>query len=127
MKFKNHYGCKELKLTHLCLVDDLLMLCNGDVDSLKVVKKSLEEFSNVFGLFPNHNKSTIFFGSIMESKKQEWLEIMHFKCEKLPMKYYGVPLLANRLRVSDCRGLIDSVAVLRSLTGSTLTFYLAVR
>ncbi|GJX16072.1 putative ribonuclease H-like domain-containing protein [Tanacetum coccineum] len=97
-------------LTHLCFVDDLLTLCNGDVDSLKVVKKSLEEFSNVSSLFPNHNKSTIFFGSIMERRKQELLEIMHFKCGKLPMKYLSVPLLANRLGVSDCRGLIDSVA-----------------
>ncbi|GJZ02027.1 RNA-directed DNA polymerase, eukaryota, reverse transcriptase zinc-binding domain protein [Tanacetum coccineum] len=45
-RFKYHYGCKELKLTHLCFADDLLMLCNGDVDSLKVMKKSLEEFSD---------------------------------------------------------------------------------
>ncbi|GJZ58552.1 hypothetical protein Tco_0614046 [Tanacetum coccineum] len=109
-KFKYHYGCKEWKLTYLCFVDDLLTLCNGDVDSLKVVKKSLEEFSNVSSLFPNHNKSTIFFGSIIERRKQELLEIMHFKCGKFPMKYISVPLLANRLGVSDCRSLIDSVA-----------------
>ncbi|GJY22932.1 RNA-directed DNA polymerase, eukaryota, reverse transcriptase zinc-binding domain protein [Tanacetum coccineum] len=34
-KFKYHYGCKELKLTHMCFADDLLVLCNGDVDSLR--------------------------------------------------------------------------------------------
>ncbi|GKC48510.1 RNA-directed DNA polymerase, eukaryota, reverse transcriptase zinc-binding domain protein [Tanacetum coccineum] len=101
---------KELKLTYLCFADDLLVLCNGDADSLRVVKKSLEEFSNVSGLFLNHSKSTIFFRSIMENQKQELLEIMPFKCGKFPMKYLGVPLLAKRLGVSDCIDLIDSVA-----------------
>ncbi|GJR24600.1 hypothetical protein Tco_0973127 [Tanacetum coccineum] len=44
-KFKYYYGCKELKLAHLRFVDDLLMLCIGDADSLKVMKKYLNEFS----------------------------------------------------------------------------------
>ncbi|GJX12930.1 hypothetical protein Tco_0204688 [Tanacetum coccineum] len=107
-RFKYHHGCKELKLTHLYFVYDLLMLCNGDADSLKVIKKSLDEFSNVSGLFPNHNKSTIFFGSIIEGKKQELLDIMPFKCGNLPMKYLGVPLLAKRLSVKDCKRLVDN-------------------
>ncbi|GJW99432.1 RNA-directed DNA polymerase, eukaryota, reverse transcriptase zinc-binding domain protein [Tanacetum coccineum] len=47
--------------------DELLMMCNGDVDSLK------------------------------EGKKQELLDIMPFKYGKLPMKYLGVPLLAKIL------------------------------
>ncbi|GJS26786.1 RNA-directed DNA polymerase, eukaryota, reverse transcriptase zinc-binding domain protein [Tanacetum coccineum] len=108
-KFKYHYGCKDLKLTHLCFADDILMLCNGDADSLKVIKKSLDVFSKVSGLFPNHSKSTIFFGSILESKKQELLDVMQFKCGKLPMKYLGVPFLAKRLRVNDCKSLIETV------------------
>ncbi|GKC32728.1 RNA-directed DNA polymerase, eukaryota, reverse transcriptase zinc-binding domain protein [Tanacetum coccineum] len=48
-KFKYHCGCKDLKLTHLCFVDDLLMLCNGGADSLKLIKKSLDEFNSVSG------------------------------------------------------------------------------
>nr|GEW68517.1 reverse transcriptase domain-containing protein [Tanacetum cinerariifolium] len=46
-KFKYHYGCKELQLTHMCFADDLLVLCIGDTDSLGVVKKDLDEFSNL--------------------------------------------------------------------------------
>nr|GEY63810.1 RNA-directed DNA polymerase, eukaryota, reverse transcriptase zinc-binding domain protein [Tanacetum cinerariifolium] len=66
-------------------------------------------FSSVSGLFPNHNKSAIIFGSILEGKKQEFLDIMSFKCGKLPMKYLGVPFLAKRLRVKDCKSLVDNV------------------
>ncbi|GKA69772.1 hypothetical protein Tco_0775836 [Tanacetum coccineum] len=58
------YGCSELKLTHMC---------NGDVESLKVVKKSIDEFSKVSGLYPNLIKSTIFFGSIPDNYKAEML------------------------------------------------------
>ncbi|GKA28993.1 RNA-directed DNA polymerase, eukaryota, reverse transcriptase zinc-binding domain protein [Tanacetum coccineum] len=55
-KFKYHHGCKDIKLTHMCFADDLMVLCNGDTDSLNVVKKSLDEFSSVSGLFPNLSK-----------------------------------------------------------------------
>nr|GEV83709.1 hypothetical protein [Tanacetum cinerariifolium] len=48
--FKYHHGCKELDITHLCFADDLLVLCHGDVDSVRVIKKSLEKFSVVSGL-----------------------------------------------------------------------------
>ncbi|GKE60949.1 hypothetical protein Tco_1511316, partial [Tanacetum coccineum] len=74
-----------------------------------VVKKSLEDFSRVSGLFPNLNKSTIFFGSINEKEKEDMLEILPFKCGKLPMRYLGVPLLAKRLGIKDCKCLLDSV------------------
>nr|GEW37747.1 hypothetical protein [Tanacetum cinerariifolium] len=87
---------------------DLMILCNGDIESLKVVKKSLDDFSGVSSLFSNLSKSTIFFGSISESLKEEMLQILPFKCDKLPMKYLGVPLLAKRLGVKDCQSLIDS-------------------
>ncbi|GJZ34169.1 RNA-directed DNA polymerase, eukaryota, reverse transcriptase zinc-binding domain protein [Tanacetum coccineum] len=108
-KFKYHYGCKDLKLTHMCFVDDLLVLCNRDTESLKVVKKSLDDFSSVSRLFPNLSKSTIFFGSISDSLKEDMLKILPFKCGKLPIKYLGVPLLAKRLGVKDCQSLIDNV------------------
>ncbi|GJX40072.1 RNA-directed DNA polymerase, eukaryota, reverse transcriptase zinc-binding domain protein [Tanacetum coccineum] len=108
-QFKYHYGCKELKLTYMCFVDDLMVLCNGDIESLKVVKKSLDDFSGVSGLFTNLIKSTILFGSISEKVKEDMLQILLFKCGKLPMKYLGVPLLAKILGVKECHSLIENV------------------
>ncbi|GKD27929.1 hypothetical protein Tco_1234143 [Tanacetum coccineum] len=46
----------------------------------------------------------------MENKKQELLEIIPFKCGRLPMKYLRVPLLAKRLGINDCKDMIDNVA-----------------
>ncbi|GKA71725.1 zf-CCHC domain-containing protein [Tanacetum coccineum] len=62
-QFKYHKGCRELKLTHLCFADDLLVLCHGDANSVRTVKRTLEEFSNKSGLIPSISKSTILFGN----------------------------------------------------------------
>nr|GEW21390.1 RNA-directed DNA polymerase, eukaryota, reverse transcriptase zinc-binding domain protein [Tanacetum cinerariifolium] len=83
------------------------ILTNRIKDGLS--KVSLDDFSDVSGLFPNLSKSTIFFGSISETLKEDMLRLLPFKCGKLPMKYLGVPLLAKRIRVKDCQSLIDNV------------------
>nr|GEV53722.1 hypothetical protein [Tanacetum cinerariifolium] len=79
-----------------------------DIDSIKVVKKALDELSNVSSLFLNPNKSTIFFESINEGLKREMLQVLPFKCGNLPMKYLGVPLVAKRLGVVNCKCLIEN-------------------
>ncbi|GKE60209.1 RNA-directed DNA polymerase, eukaryota, reverse transcriptase zinc-binding domain protein, partial [Tanacetum coccineum] len=75
--FQYHFGCNQLKITHICSADDLLMLCHGDVDSVRIIKEFIEEFRDVSGLL------------------------------SLPVKYLGVPLITKRLRVKDCKSLVD--------------------
>ncbi|GJZ27198.1 nucleolar protein 56-like protein, partial [Tanacetum coccineum] len=82
--FKFHAGCKELKLTHLCFADDLLVVCNGDVESEKVIKKTMMEFNAIFGLIPNMEKSTVFFGNVKEEVKDKILDVLPFVVGKLP-------------------------------------------
>lgn len=107
--FKFHKGCKGIRLTHLCFADDLLVLCDGDVRSVRVLKEALDEFSEASGLLPNPSKSTIFFGSLKESEKMEILNVMPFVVGKLPVKYLGVPLLTRSLSVKQCKSLVDKV------------------
>ncbi|GKE89361.1 RNA-directed DNA polymerase, eukaryota, reverse transcriptase zinc-binding domain protein, partial [Tanacetum coccineum] len=77
-EFGYHFGCKDLKLSHMCFADDLLVLCKGNEGSIEVVKKSWEEFSHAFGLVPNLGKSIIFFGSIKERDKIDLLQVLPF-------------------------------------------------
>ncbi|PWA89784.1 RNA-directed DNA polymerase, eukaryota, Reverse transcriptase zinc-binding domain protein [Artemisia annua] len=105
--FKFHKGCKELKLTHMGFADDLLVVCHGDVESVKVVKESLVEFSNMSGLLPNMAKSIVFFGNVQEEVKRNILQILPFKVGKLPMKYLGVPLITKKLGAKECKQLVD--------------------
>ncbi|GKB63324.1 hypothetical protein Tco_0919510 [Tanacetum coccineum] len=80
-EFGYHFSCKELKLSHMCFADDLLVLYKGNKGSIKVVKKALDEFSQISGLVLNLEKSIIFFGSIKERDKIDLLQAMPFKCE----------------------------------------------
>ncbi|GJS40876.1 RNA-directed DNA polymerase, eukaryota, reverse transcriptase zinc-binding domain protein [Tanacetum coccineum] len=109
-KFKFHYGCKESKLSNMCFADDLLVLCNRDVDSVDVIKQSMEQFSSISGLFPNIGKSTIFFGSVPLNVQNEILRDVPFQVGNLPIKYFGVPLIAKKLGVNDCKRLVNKVA-----------------
>nr|GEV16136.1 RNA-directed DNA polymerase, eukaryota, reverse transcriptase zinc-binding domain protein [Tanacetum cinerariifolium] len=109
MGFKYHFGCKNLKITHLCFADDLLVLCHGDFDSVKVIKKSLDEFSGYTGLLPNMQKSTIFLGGLSSAEKQNILNIIPFTEGKFLVRYLGVPLIIKQLSISDCKPLVNKV------------------
>ncbi|GKB14013.1 RNA-directed DNA polymerase, eukaryota, reverse transcriptase zinc-binding domain protein [Tanacetum coccineum] len=104
---------EELEITHLCFADDLLVLCHGDVNSVSVIKKALEKFSNVSGLYPNLGKSTIFCGSVNNVTINHIMQIFPFKRGKLPVRYLGVPLVSKKISVKDCKGLIDKASVFK--------------
>ncbi|GJX09402.1 RNA-directed DNA polymerase, eukaryota, reverse transcriptase zinc-binding domain protein [Tanacetum coccineum] len=107
--FKYHWGCKELEISHICFADDLLVLCHGDVKSVEVVKSALEYFSSISVLLPNLGKSTVFFGNVDDSTKDEILKLLPFKIGKLLVSYLGVPLITKQLGVNECKCLIDKV------------------
>ncbi|GJW58750.1 RNA-directed DNA polymerase, eukaryota, reverse transcriptase zinc-binding domain protein [Tanacetum coccineum] len=107
--FQYHFGCKQIKITHVCFADDLLMFCHGDKGSVSTIKDDIEEFGEISGLFLNYSKSTIIFGSMSMDEQQEILDCVPFKVEKLPVKYLGVPLSSKRLSVNNCKCLIDKI------------------
>ncbi|GJV71895.1 RNA-directed DNA polymerase, eukaryota, reverse transcriptase zinc-binding domain protein [Tanacetum coccineum] len=88
-RFKYHWGCSRIKLTHLCFADDLLMLCHGDHVSACILRRAFDEFSMSSRLYPNMAKSTIFYGNVSNSIKKEIRLAMPFNKGKLPVRYLG--------------------------------------
>ncbi|GJZ52696.1 RNA-directed DNA polymerase, eukaryota, reverse transcriptase zinc-binding domain protein [Tanacetum coccineum] len=43
--FKYHFRCKQMKITHLCFADDLIMLCHGD---RSLNEETRNEISSIF-------------------------------------------------------------------------------
>ncbi|GJX28595.1 RNA-directed DNA polymerase, eukaryota, reverse transcriptase zinc-binding domain protein [Tanacetum coccineum] len=109
-EFKYHYGCKRLRIISLCFVDDLLVFCHGNCDSVSVIKKSLDEFSSFSGLLLNMQKSFVFFGGLSALEQQRILDIIPFNIGKLPVKYLGVPLITKKIGVKECKPLVDKIA-----------------
>ncbi|GJR98190.1 RNA-directed DNA polymerase, eukaryota, reverse transcriptase zinc-binding domain protein [Tanacetum coccineum] len=108
-EFEYHSGCKQMKLTHVCFADDLLMFCHGDKGSVKTLKEAIEEFGSVSGLKPNYDKSTVILGSIKEEDRQDILNCVPFKIEKVPIRYFGVPLTSKRISAKNFKSLIDKI------------------
>ncbi|GJW92197.1 retrovirus-related pol polyprotein from transposon TNT 1-94 [Tanacetum coccineum] len=91
--FQYHFGCKSLKVSHVCFANDLLVMCHGDTTFVGIIKRALDEFSVCFGLHPNHSKSTVFFGSMKEDECSAISVILPFVAGKLPVRYLSVPLI----------------------------------
>ncbi|GJT92143.1 RNA-directed DNA polymerase, eukaryota, reverse transcriptase zinc-binding domain protein [Tanacetum coccineum] len=106
-RFKYHWGCSRIRLTHLCFADDLLMLCHGDHISASILRRALDEFSMTFGLYPNMSKSMVFYGNVHDTVKDEIQLVMPFREGVLPVRYLGIPLTAKTLSIADCRVLIE--------------------
>ncbi|GKD85461.1 RNA-directed DNA polymerase, eukaryota, reverse transcriptase zinc-binding domain protein [Tanacetum coccineum] len=105
-KFKYHWGCKQMEISHLCFADDLLVFFHGDTESVKVIKGALDEFSKVSGLIPNMGKSIIFFGNVKDHVKQEILSIMPFKVGSLPVTCLHV---TKQIGLNECKCLVEKV------------------
>ncbi|GJT28126.1 RNA-directed DNA polymerase, eukaryota, reverse transcriptase zinc-binding domain protein [Tanacetum coccineum] len=98
--FQYHFGCKSLKVSHVCFANDLLVMCHGDTTFVGVIKRALNEFSVCSGLHPKHSKSIVFFGSMKDDECSAISAILPFVTSKLPVRYLGVPLiLVEVLRV----------------------------
>ncbi|GJT92142.1 RNA-directed DNA polymerase, eukaryota, reverse transcriptase zinc-binding domain protein, partial [Tanacetum coccineum] len=108
-RFKYHWGCSRIKLTHLCFADDLLMLCHGDHVSACILRRALDEFSMSSGLYLNMAKSMVFYGNVSNSIKEEIRLPMPFNEGELPVRYLGISLTAKKLSVADCRVLMEKV------------------
>nr|GEX78902.1 RNA-directed DNA polymerase, eukaryota, reverse transcriptase zinc-binding domain protein [Tanacetum cinerariifolium] len=109
-KFQYYFRCKSLKLVHVCfIVDDLLVMCHGDFDSVRVIKIALDEFSACSGLLPNNSKSTVFFRSLCDEERNAIANVLPFSTRKLLVSYLGVPLIAKRLSVKDYGSLLDRI------------------
>ncbi|GKB70529.1 putative RNA-directed DNA polymerase, eukaryota, reverse transcriptase zinc-binding domain protein, partial [Tanacetum coccineum] len=83
--FKYHWRCDRLKLTHLSFVDDLMVFSRPNVHSMTILSKALIEFSGVFGLVPNLDKSSVFFGNVSEHVKVAILNVLPFAIGNLPV------------------------------------------
>ncbi|XP_071688975.1 uncharacterized protein [Rutidosis leptorrhynchoides] len=119
--FRFHPKCEKLKIINLCFGDDLFLFSHANVDYVRVIAESLNEFKLCSGLVPSMTKSTAFFANVSQQLKEVILAILPFEEGKLPVKYLGVPLVSSSLLYRDCRVLVDrdeyslSISVLTSM------------
>ncbi|KAL0292809.1 UNVERIFIED_CONTAM: hypothetical protein Sradi_6971600 [Sesamum radiatum] len=107
--FGYHWKCSDLGILNLCFADDVLIFCSGHLQSVQVIKDTLSTFAALSGLRVNSAKSQVILSKSVRSERQAILDFMGFQEGTLPIKYLGVPLVASRLTIEDCKPLLHKL------------------
>lgn len=83
-----------------------MLFCRGDDPSVKVLLEALKHLQETSGLTVNIGKSNIFCAGINGNA----MDFVDFPVGSLPVRYLGLPLDAQRLKVAHFSPLIQSVS-----------------
>lgn len=118
-----HPYCKDLSLTHICFVDDVLVFSDGRKSSIEGIPKVFQEFEIMSGLNISLEKSTLFLAGVKSEDSEAILDQFPFHKGTLRVRYLGLPLLTKRMNVQDYSPLIARLRTrISSWTARHLSF-----
>ncbi|KAL0439727.1 UNVERIFIED_CONTAM: hypothetical protein Slati_2455700 [Sesamum latifolium] len=89
--------------------DDLLLFSKADERSVHIFKRGLTIFVELSGLQVDPQKSHLIVSRSAAAVRGALLAILDYQEGFLPLRYLGLPLLASRLSIADCRPLLLKV------------------
>lgn len=104
--FGYHTKCRSLQFNHLCFADDVLLFYKGEFNSVMLILRGFQTFSNSSGLTTNAYKSNIF---AVNMEIENLCEKTGYNKGRLPFKYLGVPISSKKLSKKDCQLLVDKI------------------
>lgn len=107
--FQYHPKCEKTQVSRLYFADNLFLLPTANVESVQVLKATMEEFGLMSGLVPNLQKNSVFIDGTSVQAKEEICSIMGMNAKELPVKYLGVPLISISLKYGDCEDLKNKI------------------
>nr|GEU31374.1 hypothetical protein [Tanacetum cinerariifolium] len=124
-KFQYHFRCKSLKLVHIYFVNDILVTCHGDFDSMRVIKRALDEFSACSRLLPNNSKSIVFFGSLCDEERNVITNILPFATRDLHVSTNRAFNTAQSVNTTSTQGAPDSSTIVENLSDAVIYSFFA--
>jgi hypothetical protein len=85
------------------------LFLRGDVGSITQLLEAFNMFSAASGLRANQDKSSIYFGGVVDSVQETILTKFRLTKGELPFKYLGVPLSSKKLTVMQCQPLVNKI------------------
>ncbi|GJW96848.1 RNA-directed DNA polymerase, eukaryota, reverse transcriptase zinc-binding domain protein, partial [Tanacetum coccineum] len=73
--FQYHFGCRKLKITHICFADDILMFSHGDKASVKLLKDTIENLGKFQDFSQIITKVLLFLGVLKEMIGKRFLKL----------------------------------------------------
>ncbi|KAG7569624.1 Endonuclease/exonuclease/phosphatase superfamily [Arabidopsis thaliana x Arabidopsis arenosa] len=108
-KFGYHPRCKNMKLTHLCFADDIMVFSDGKITSMEGILQVFKDFAKASGLSISLEKSTLFLAGVSNLSREVILTRFPFDVGSLPVRYLGLPLLTKRMSLDDCLPLLEKI------------------
>ncbi|XP_058746417.1 uncharacterized protein LOC131619325 [Vicia villosa] len=109
VKMHSHAKCEKAGITNLTFADDILMFCKGDITSVQMLIKTVQDFFDSIGLVINPRKCKVFYGGTDRDTKEQLIRSTSFEEGILPMKYLGVPITRKRLNIHHYMPLIEKI------------------
>ncbi|XP_031121028.1 uncharacterized protein LOC116024277 [Ipomoea triloba] len=117
--FTFHPKCSQLGITHLAFADDLMLFSKGNPASVTILLNALKELEETSGLTVSIEKSNIFVAGIQDNR----LDFSGMPKGQLPVKYLGIPLDGQRLKVAQFSPLITAITrLIEKWKGCTLSY-----
>nr|GEY17996.1 RNA-directed DNA polymerase, eukaryota, reverse transcriptase zinc-binding domain protein [Tanacetum cinerariifolium] len=88
--FKFYFGCKQLRITHLCFANDLIMLYHGGVESVQTIKKHWISLVQSHAFIQTLGSVLCSVEAWIVRQKNAISNILPFKEGKLLVKYLGI-------------------------------------
>ncbi|KAL4294996.1 hypothetical protein AHAS_Ahas18G0283900 [Arachis hypogaea] len=88
-------GTEKIILSHLQFIDDTMLFCPPDHDTLENYRRILDCFGMMSDLQINYHKSTLISVNMAVSKVKLLADEMSCSVKKLPIIYMGIPLGVN--------------------------------
>ncbi|KAL0439667.1 UNVERIFIED_CONTAM: hypothetical protein Slati_2449700 [Sesamum latifolium] len=107
--FSYHWRCGEVQLFQLGFADDLLLFSKADTSSIHIFKQGLMVFAELSGLHVNPQKSHLILSQLASAHRDTLLPILGYQEGHLPLRYLGLPLLASRLTIADCKPILRKI------------------
>ncbi|XP_062109857.1 uncharacterized protein LOC133821725 [Humulus lupulus] len=107
--FHFHHRCTDLKLTHLCFADDVILFCRGDIISILRLLQGFKRFSVSSDLQANETKSTFYCHGMTEEDAMRIHLASGFSKSQLPFRYLGIPIYSKHLSMADCSVLAEKM------------------
>jgi hypothetical protein len=121
--FRHHWRCKPTNITHVCFADDLMLFCHVDIDSIGVLKSSLDNFTRLSRLTINLAKSSMYLLGVAEGMQHTITNLIGIQQRTLPVRYLGIPLISTRLTHTNCIPFLERItARIKLWTSSSLTY-----
>lgn len=93
----------------ISFANEILLFWKADPTTAQILKAGINAFSELSGMHVNPSKSHVILSKSVEGVRDVLPNLLGFVKGRLPVKFLGVPLIASKLSVADCKLLFDKI------------------